>query len=256
MKKYIIFYVFIFLLSSPTHAVDSISEKNCLENQIAECVNAGKEYSKKGNYTEAIKFYKLACDKNDLLGCTGLGAIEYRRGNKDIAKKIFQKNCENSEKKSCDFFKNITKEEQLNNKITQLPNNKTRELLIAMKMDSQLSKVGDQIYETSLLTFKQKSHVDMPEEMRKIIKQSIEEEPIADKLLDLIIPYYEQTFTPEELDTLTTFYKTQVGQKFIDETPKLAQILTSLTQKWSEKVILTIDKKFKDIQSNQKPIKK
>lgn len=243
--------LFLLYTSPIAFSVESESDKKCNQNISEECINSAKLYSKLGKNNEALAFYNKACKANNMLGCTGQGVVEYRIGNKVEAKKLLEKSCSANEKKACEILKKISQEEQLNTKINKLPNPQTKELLKAMRMDQQLASVGTQIYEAAIKNFEEKNKKPVPEALKLILKESIDEEIKPEEFLNLIIPYYEKSFTPAEINELTLFYKTPVAQKLIDENPKLMQQSGNLLQQWTNNLMLKVEEKIKTLPASK-----
>lgn len=51
-----------------------------------------------------------------------------------------------------------------------------------------------------------------------------------------IVELYEQTFTLEEIQELTTFYKSPLGQKLVRETPVIVQKSMMIGNQWGQKI--------------------
>ena len=65
------------------------------------------------SYTEAFKYYKLACDNKEYLGCANLGSL-YANGrgvrqSYSMAKEYYGKACDLGFKKGCDVFATLNK---------------------------------------------------------------------------------------------------------------------------------------------------
>jgi hypothetical protein len=56
------------------------------------------------------------------------------------------------------------------------------------------------------------------------------------ELIDQIAVLYARMFSVEEMTTLTEFYKTPVGRKFIEATPQLAAEAMQLGNVWGQKI--------------------
>ncbi|HEU5234100.1 MAG TPA: DUF2059 domain-containing protein [Terriglobales bacterium] len=58
----------------------------------------------------------------------------------------------------------------------------------------------------------------------------------SDELVDLVIPIYDKYYTHEEIQELTHFYQTPVGQKTIKVLPKLSAEAIDAGQEWGRTV--------------------
>ncbi len=58
----------------------------------------------------------------------------------------------------------------------------------------------------------------------------------SDELVDLVIPIYDKYYTHEEIQQLTQFYQTPVGQKTIEVLPKLSAEAIDAGQEWGRMV--------------------
>jgi hypothetical protein len=58
----------------------------------------------------------------------------------------------------------------------------------------------------------------------------------SDELVDLVIPIYDKYYTREEIQELTHFYQTPVGQKTIQVLPKLSAEAIDAGQEWGRMV--------------------
>ena len=62
------------------------------------------------------------------------------------------------------------------------------------------------------------------EELRNIYKTWFNDDFDRNNIKRQLIQVYADTFTEEEINELIVFYQTPVGQKFLNETPKLTKI--------------------------------
>lgn len=72
---------------------------------------------------------------------------------------------------------------------------------------------------------------DKAQAVQQKIMDFLAKEMSWDKLKDDYISIYAETFTEEELKGLIEFYKSPVGQKFIQKTPELMKRSMEITQK-------------------------
>jgi len=81
---------------------------SCNGGFIPACVDLGLFYSRKKEFSKALKLYKMTCDNNIALGCRNL-AIAYRSGegisrDMDKAIKLYKKACALGDKGSCNYI--------------------------------------------------------------------------------------------------------------------------------------------------------
>lgn len=95
------------------------------------------------------------------------------------------------------------------------------ELLGIMKIEEQMSKVFDQIenMQNKLLAGKENSEkfVAMQHETMDLMKNSLTREKLKGKYIDI----YASTFTEQELIGLINFYRSPIGQKYIEKAPEI-----------------------------------
>ena len=56
----------------------------------------------------------------------------------------------------------------------------------------------------------------------------------SDELIDLVVPIYDKYYTRQEIQDLTTFYQSPVGQKTIKVLPKLSAEAIDAGQRWGQ----------------------
>ena len=90
--------------------------KQACDDGFAEsCTNLGVLYDSgrgvKQNYTQAAKLYEQACDGDDAVGCFNLGVSYYngqgKKQNFSTAKKYFGKACDLGEQQGCDDYRKL-----------------------------------------------------------------------------------------------------------------------------------------------------
>jgi len=62
------------------------------------------------------------------------------------------------------------------------------------------------------------------EELTTIYRTWFNDDIDRDKMINTIKDLYAETFTEQEIDAITAFYRTDVGQKFLGKQPELMQI--------------------------------
>ena len=83
----------------------------------------------------------------------------------------------------------------------------------------------------------------MQEEIMDIMAEELE----WDKLKEDYISIYADVFTKEELEGIIAFYKTPVGQKFVEKQPELMQRSMRITQKQMTTIMPKIQKAMQDL---------
>jgi uncharacterized protein len=76
------------------------------------------------------------------------------------------------------------------------------------------------------------SYPQVPEEFWETFVHEVH----SDELIDLVIPIYDKYYTHEEIQELTHFYQTPVGQKTIKVLPKLSAEAIDAGQEWGRMV--------------------
>ncbi len=76
------------------------------------------------------------------------------------------------------------------------------------------------------------SYPQVPEEFWNTFVHEVH----SDELVDLVIPIYDKYYTREEIQELTHFYQTPVGQKTIKVLPKLSAEAIDAGQEWGRMV--------------------
>ena len=92
-------------------------------------------------------------------------------------------------------------------------------------------KLGLRIAKRIIKSMK-RTHPDVPEKFW----DEFENEMSKGAFIDMIIPAYEKHFTHEDIQKLIEFYKTDVGQKYVDKMPKLAMESMQAGRQWGRKL--------------------
>lgn len=66
------------------------------------------------------------------------------------------------------------------------------------------------------------------------------------EIIDQIAVLYASKFTVEEMNTLADFYRSPVGQKFIEAMPQLASEAMALGNAWGQKIAQEAEEKIRD----------
>ena len=109
------------------------------------------------------------------------------------------------------------------------------ELLLLSNTDKMMDQVWPQIEGMVDRQFKQ---MDAPEELRPVMKKYtnkmfkvMQAELGFENLKEDFIRVYVNTYTESEIRAISDFYKSPVGQKFIEKMPKLMQETMVITQR-------------------------
>jgi hypothetical protein len=100
---------------------------------------------------------------------------------------------------------------------------KVVELLLLMNADKRALQVMDLMFPEF-----QKLLPDVPDSFWQSARSKID----AKTIFELMIPIYQKHFTPDEIDSLISFYKTPVGRKTIEETPAIMQESMEAGKQW------------------------
>ena len=90
---------------------------------------------------------------------------------------------------------------------------------------------------------------------QSVIKETMDivsQEMSWDKIKDDYIRIYADTFTEEELKGIVRFYKTPIGQKFIEKTPELMRKSMEISQKQMRELMPKIQKMIKEMKEKCK----
>ena len=83
---------------------------------------------------------------------------------------------------------------------------------------SQISKMRDQSSSSTNATAEVK---EMQQKMRETMDSEMKAMVNWDKIKPIFISIYSETFTPEELQGMIAFYKTPIGQKWLEKQPQV-----------------------------------
>lgn len=94
---------------------------------------------------------------------------------------------------------------------------------------------------------------DFESRMDKMMADMMKNMPI-EEMTEAMIPVYQKHFTHSDIEALIAFYSSPVGQKFLEETPKVTgeamqtmmPIINNYSQKWQER----IQKEVEDMEEN------
>lgn len=86
------------------------------------------------------------------------------------------------------------------------------------------------------------SYPQVPEEFWNTFVHEVH----SDELIDLVIPIYDKYYTRDEIQELTRFYQSPVGQKTIKVLPKLSAEAIDAGQEWGRMVADRAMRKLRD----------
>lgn len=98
------------------------------------------------------------------------------------------------------------------------------ELFDVMDMDQQLSGgVEATMPMLDQMAMQLRLNAEEKEELKSIFRAWFEEDIDRSKVIGEVKALYVETFTKDEIEKITAFLKTPVGQKFINKSPELMQ---------------------------------
>jgi uncharacterized protein len=95
-----------------------------------------------------------------------------------------------------------------------------RENMQAMK--DSMAKQSHQMVHEEIQESGASLPADFEERMDKLMDEMTNDFPV-ENLVEAIVPVFQQHFTRNDLEAITTFYSTPVGQKLLNEQPALTQ---------------------------------
>jgi len=110
------------------------------------------------------------------------------------------------------------------------------ELLEVIRVNQQIDRMTQQVADQTS-QFMQQSRPGMKEDEAKAFGKSYAEAikmNIGD-LVDEIAKLYVRQYSDDELKQIVAFYKSPVGQKYLDNAPSLSAQAASLAQAWQQK---------------------
>jgi hypothetical protein len=76
--------------------------------------------------------------------------------------------------------------------------------------------------------------------------ESIEPKLSIDNLIEKVIGFYENKFTEKEIDGLLTFYQSELGQKFIKNSPDIMTEVQNATADWAKNITDLVNKDLEE----------
>jgi len=77
-----------------------------------------------------------------------------------------------------------------------------------------------------------RSHPDVPDKFWA----EFEQEMTKEEFIGIIVPLYDEHFTHDDIKKLIEFYKTDVGQKYVDKLPDLSTKSMQAGRRWGQKL--------------------
>ncbi len=77
-----------------------------------------------------------------------------------------------------------------------------------------------------------RSHPDVPTKFWAEFEQDMTKE----EFIGIIVPLYDEHFTHEDIKKLIEFYKTDVGQKYVEKLPELSTKSMQAGRRWGQKL--------------------
>jgi len=92
-------------------------------------------------------------------------------------------------------------------------------------------EIGLQIAERILQRMKE-THPDVPEKFWKEFEAELDRQTF----IDMIVPVYREHFTKKEVEKLIEFYRTDVGQKYVEKLPTLTKESMEAGRRWGQRI--------------------
>lgn len=112
-----------------------------------------------------------------------------------------------------------------------------RDLIAAIRVDQQVGRITE-LVALQTMQFMQQSRPNMPAEEAKAYGEAYAS-ALRSRIGDLvteITKVYAQEYSAEELKQIIAFYRSPVGQKYLDKAPALSQRAAALGQTWQQQV--------------------
>lgn len=121
-----------------------------------------------------------------------------------------------------------------------------RDLLVATNTESQFSTVIPLMFGQMKQAIPTASP-QMKEELDKVFEE-VQTQFVVRRaeVLDQIAILYAQKFSAEEMKALADFYRTPIGQKFIDAMPELTAEAIKLGNAWGRRIAMDAERKVRD----------
>ncbi len=102
-------------------------------------------------------------------------------------------------------------------------------------------KLSKEVEKDVLLNFK-KRYTNIPDS----VWSSLEPKINIDDLINQVIGIYGNKFTEKEIDELLTFYNSELGQKFIKNSPDIMTEVQNATADWAKNINDLVNKDLED----------
>jgi len=84
---------------------------------------------------------------------------------------------------------------------------------------------------TQMMAMLKQSQPGVPEELWSRFEKKLD----AREVIDLVIPVYDKHFSKEDIDGLTAFYESPLGQKVVRTLPQVSQESMEIGQAWGRR---------------------
>ena len=101
-------------------------------------------------------------------------------------------------------------------------------------------KLGLELAQRIIASMKRR-HPNVPEKFWDEFEDEMSEEAFIER----IVPVYADNFSKEEIERLIEFYKTDVGQKYVEKLPTLTRASMSAGRQWGRKMGQRVVEKLK-----------
>jgi hypothetical protein len=119
-----------------------------------------------------------------------------------------------------------------------------RELVVTMRTADQLKAVLPVIMKQLKPAIVQ-NRPEIERDYDAIMPQLLERmSQRSSEIVDLTAAIYANNFSAEEIRQVTAFYRTPVGQKFLDKLPAITQASMAMGQKWGQSIAVEMRDKI------------
>jgi hypothetical protein len=115
--------------------------------------------------------------------------------------------------------------------VTETKEQRVRELLVAMRMDTMLTQMMDMMVGSM-----KQAIPDAPEEYWNEVRAKSK----TNDLLEMIVPIYMKHFESADIEEMIRFHRSPTGQRLLDKQPLLMQESMRVGQEWSAKVMAEV----------------
>jgi hypothetical protein len=122
-----------------------------------------------------------------------------------------------------------------------------RDLLVATNTDAQFSTVIPLMFGQMKQMIPAPADPKMKDELNKVFDE-VQTQFIVRRaeVLDQIAVLYAQKFSAEEMKALADFYRTPIGQKFINAMPELTAEAIKMGNAWGQRIAMDAERKIRE----------